>query len=211
MIDRNDMLELTRRMTPERSCFNRIAGAYMDADGFIDNTFNVHFLNFSGADKKKSLAIAKEIPFARTNDQLVEYRIQKSAQGPGSMYQLLTGIHDCGLKNDLLMEVLYEQIGNNYHTDADYAIHVFHGIYDVPKKGKDGAELWESEDVYDFLICAISPLLEDYETGKPEFGFLFPAFSNRCAFLNAVDIFTRDPEKPQTDLVNLLIGNMSQT
>ena len=28
-IDREDMLELTRRMTVSRSCFSRIAGAYM--------------------------------------------------------------------------------------------------------------------------------------------------------------------------------------
>lgn len=32
MIDRNDMLELTRRLTPERSSVGRIAGAYFDAE-----------------------------------------------------------------------------------------------------------------------------------------------------------------------------------
>ena len=34
-IDREDMLELTRRMTVSRNCFSRIAGAYMDEEGFI--------------------------------------------------------------------------------------------------------------------------------------------------------------------------------
>ena len=32
-IDREDMLELTRRMTVSRNCFSRIAGAYMDEEG----------------------------------------------------------------------------------------------------------------------------------------------------------------------------------
>ena len=36
-IDREDMLELTRRMTIARNCFNRVAGAYMDEEGFIDS------------------------------------------------------------------------------------------------------------------------------------------------------------------------------
>ena len=36
MIDRNDMLELTRRLTPERSSVGRIAGAYFDAEGYVD-------------------------------------------------------------------------------------------------------------------------------------------------------------------------------
>ena len=43
-IDREDMLELTRRMTVSRNCFSRIAGAYMDEEGFIDGTVNTHFL-----------------------------------------------------------------------------------------------------------------------------------------------------------------------
>ena len=44
-INREDMLELTRRMTPKRNCFSRIAGAYFDEEGFVDGTFNRHFLN----------------------------------------------------------------------------------------------------------------------------------------------------------------------
>ena len=44
MINRDDMLELTRRMTVSRTCFFRIAGAYMDNEGFEDSSFNIHFL-----------------------------------------------------------------------------------------------------------------------------------------------------------------------
>ena len=44
MINREDMLELTRRMTPSRTCMDRIAGGYMDEDGFLDGSFNIHFL-----------------------------------------------------------------------------------------------------------------------------------------------------------------------
>ena len=48
MIDRNDMLELTRRLTPERSSVGRIAGAYFDAEGYVDGTFNINFLKRRG-------------------------------------------------------------------------------------------------------------------------------------------------------------------
>jgi len=44
MLYREDMLELTRRMTPERSSFTRVAGAYFDEDGNLDDTVNIHFL-----------------------------------------------------------------------------------------------------------------------------------------------------------------------
>ena len=35
LIALEDMLELTRRMTPSRNCFSRIAGAYMDTEGYV--------------------------------------------------------------------------------------------------------------------------------------------------------------------------------
>ena len=41
MINREDMLELTRRMTPSRNHMVRLAGAYMDEEGYIDGTFNI--------------------------------------------------------------------------------------------------------------------------------------------------------------------------
>ena len=58
MINREDMLELTRRMTPSRTCMDRIAGGYMDEDGFLDGSFNIHFLKLSGEEKAKNLALA---------------------------------------------------------------------------------------------------------------------------------------------------------
>lgn len=51
-INRNDMLELTRRMTLSRNCFMRAAGAYIDEDGYIDNTFNVNFKNMEKHDQQ---------------------------------------------------------------------------------------------------------------------------------------------------------------
>ena len=55
MINREDMLELTRRMTVSRTSMTRIAGAYLDKEGFIDGTFNTNFLKLSPAEKEKNL------------------------------------------------------------------------------------------------------------------------------------------------------------
>ena len=46
-INREDMLELTRRMTISRNCFSRVVGAYFDEEGYVDGTFNIHFLKLS--------------------------------------------------------------------------------------------------------------------------------------------------------------------
>ena len=109
-IDREDMLELTRRMTVSRSCFSRIAGAYMDEEGFIDGTFNTHFLKLSGSEKEKNLNIAKTVPYSNTNVNLKNYRLDLGARRPGGVIQLLEALRQCELKNDALLYSSYYKV-----------------------------------------------------------------------------------------------------
>lgn len=206
MINRDDMLELTRRMTPSRTCFDRVAGAYINDMGEIEDTFNIHFGKLSGGEKARNLALAKSVPFSKTNDQLKEYAFPKSMKVPGTMWQLLQGIQQCGLKNDELMEVLYEQMADGYPVDHEFAVFVFHGVYDVPLKAKDKESLWESEEIYDFIICTISPMKGEYEPDEPVFGFLYPAFSDRSADRDKIDIFHKNPAYVEDGLMYKLIG-----
>ena len=206
MINREDMLELTRRMTPERTCFDRIAGAYINDCGEIEDSFNIHFGKLSGSEKARNLEIAKAVPFSKTNVQLKEYDFPITSKGRDSMYQLLQAIQQCGLKNDALMDVLYEQITDGFVIDEEFAIYVFHGVYDIPLKGKDKESLWESEEVYDFIICTISPMKAEYEPDAPVFGFLYPAFSERSADREKIDVFHVNPEWKEEGLLYKLFG-----
>jgi len=203
-IEREDMLELTRRMTVKRTSMTRIAGSYMDGDGFVDGTFNTNFLKLSASEKEKNLNIAKAIPFSDTNTNLKMYEFSREAMRPGGIWQLLMAMKSCGLKNDALMDTFYELIGECYETDHDYAVYVFHDRYDVPVKTADHERQWESEEVFEYLICAICPVSGDYEPGKPECGFLFPAFVNRSSDENFVNIFQADMDNPHPELVKLL-------
>ncbi len=205
MIDRKDMLELTRRMTLTRNCFRRVAGAYMDSSGEIDDTFNVNFLNLKSSDKQKNLDIARTVPFSKTNEQLLEHRFPEGNRRPESFWQLLQLIRSCGLKNDALMDIFYEELGKQYRASSPYGIMVYHGIYDVPMKSTAGEYQYESEEVYDFLICTVSPVSGEYEVGKPDFGFLFPAFSYRSADPGAIDVYNRHPDFPQEELLKLIL------
>ena len=208
MINREDMLELTRRMTPARNCFDRIAGAYINDMGEVEDSFNVHFGKLSGSEKSRNLALAKAIPFAKTNEQLKEYTFSEKAKGKDSIYTLLRAIRQCGLKNDALMEILYEQIADGFPVDYEFATFVFHGAYDVPIKAKDKESLWDSEEVYDFIICTVSPMAGEYEPAEPVFGFLYPAFSDRSGDEEKIDIFHGDPECVEVGLLYKILGKI---
>ena len=132
------------------------------------------------------------------------FRLAK--QENNSMWSLLSALKQNNLRDDALLSIFYEVVGETYKTDKEYSIFVFSGSYDVPVKGTDGAWMEGSEEVYDFLICAIAPLEGEYEPGKPEFGFLFPAFVDRSSDSNTIDIYNMDPDNPQTDLMNKILG-----
>ena len=181
------MLELTRRMTLARSSIGRIAGAYFDEEGYVDGTFNTNFLKLSVPERTKNLNLAKSVLFSSTNEQLKEYRIPDGARKPGGLWQLLNAIKKDGMKNDASLDLFY-------------AVFLFHGRYDVPVKGSDKEWLEGSEEIYEYLILTVSPLAGEYEPGEAEFGFLYPAFKERGAALNFVNIFEKDPARVHRDL-----------
>ena len=86
------------------------------------------------------------------------------------------------------------------------AVFVFHGVYDVPLKASDKENLWESEEIYDFIICTVSPMAAEYEPAEPVFGFLYPAFSERSADRDKIDIFHRDPDSVEEGIMYKLLG-----
>ena len=205
-IDREDMLALTRRMTVKRSSITRIAGAYIDPDGFVDGTFNTRFLKLSGSDQAKNLEIAKTIPFADTNRNLKRFIVPDENRGNGSLWQLLMGARAAGLENDSLLDVFYDIMAEKYRSGQEYGVFLFHDRYDIPAKAADHERLGESENIFEYLICAVCPVSGDYEPGEPECGFLFPAYSDGGALRNWIDVSQAAEKHPHEELENILLG-----
>ena len=204
MINREDMLQLTRRMTLQRTSITRIAGCYVDRYGDFEGSFNTNFLKLSQPERAKKLELAKAIPFSQANVNLKDYEFPQSMQKPGSMWQLLMAMKECGLKNDALMDTFYDAIMERYHADAEYAILVYHDCYDIPAKASDKERLWESESVFEYLICAVCPLAGEYEPEKPECGFLFPAFADGYGEPGRINVFQKNPRQPHVEFLELL-------
>ncbi len=205
MIYREDMLELTRRMTPARSSISRVAGAYFDEDGNLIDTINIHFLKLSASEKASTLELAKAIPFSETNVQLKDYEFTPSSKQPGSLYQMLNAIKDSGLKNDALLLTFYEYVGENILIDNGYGMFVFYDRYDIPAKGTDKARQWESEKMFEYIICSIFPVNENLDpAGKPICGFMYPAYANGCAYPDHIAIYNLEPDRPMEALTEIL-------
>ena len=94
--------------------------------------------------------------------------------GKEGLWQLLWAIRDCGLKNDALLDLFYERVIELCQLPYDYAIYLFHDCYDIPAKAADHERLGESEQIFEYFICAVCPVSGDYEPGKPVGGVFVP-------------------------------------
>src|SRR5699024_12764723 len=71
------------------------------------------------------------------------------------------------LTNEELLDRLYEQVIEQYAYPGNYLILVYHDIYDVPSKATSGEEQEESEEIYEYILCAVCPV----ELAKPALGY----------------------------------------
>ena len=225
---KKDVLELKRRMTKKGCTFTRMCGCYVNSQKNIILKMEETFLNLDEDDFFKYLEIAKKALSGTLGNNLLELSFLKEENGTEAQNFLLA-LRDSGLKNENLLEHIYERIIDTYEHDGNYLILLFHDAYDVIKKTSDHNKLDESEEVYTYILCAICPVdltkaglgyqeeenritsrIRDWVVSAPDTGFLFPVFSDRSSDVNAVGYYVRDAKQSQPDFMQEVLGCQPQ-
>ena len=226
---KKDILELKRRMKKEACTFTKLCGCYVDGNKNIILKINETFLNLKDEEFFKYLDIAKKALSGTIGNNLLELEFAPVGEGEDSMQSFLLGIRDSKLKNEALLDRLYEKIIEKYDYTGNYLILLFHDAYDVVIKTSDNNKLDESEEVYDYVICAVCPVelskaalgyredenrigarMRDWVVGMPEVGFLYPAFTDRSTDIHAVMYYTKDAKETHTEFMEEILGCKSR-
>lgn len=228
-MNKKDILELKRRYTKEDCTFTRVCGCYVDGEKNKIVEFGETFLNLEEEEFFKYLEIAKKALSGTIGNNILELDYPTEEEAPGGKQQFFMALKDSKLKNDALMERFYELIIENYQCVGNYLILLFHDVYDVVTKTNDNLKLDESEEVYEYLLCAICPVnlskpglgyradenrigarIRDWVVGAPDFGFLFPAFSDRSSDIHKLGYYVRDPKDSYAEFVETALGCSSK-
>ncbi|MBD9219413.1 MAG: DUF4317 domain-containing protein [Clostridiales bacterium] len=226
---KKDILELKRRMKKEVCTFTKLCGCYVDGNKNIILKINETFLNLKDEEFFKYLDIAKKALSGTIGNNLLELEFAPVGEGEDSMQSFLLGIRDSKLKNEALLDRLYEKIIEKYDYTGNYLILLFHDAYDVVIKTSDNNKLDESEEVYDYVLCAVCPVelskaalgyredenrigarMRDWVVGMPEVGFLYPAFTDRSTDIHAVMYYTKDAKETHTEFMEEILGCKSR-
>ena len=224
-MNQKDVLELKRRLKKDACTFTRVCGCYVDADKNKVTSFGETFLNLEDEEFYKYLEITKKVMSGTIGNNLLELEFPTAEEAAGGRQQFLMGLRESTLKNDDLMEAFYDLVIDSYDYVGNYLILVFHDAYDVMTKTSDNNKLDESEEVYEYLLCAICPVnltkpglgyredenrigprIRDWVVGAPDTGFVFPAFTDRSTDIHSVMFYTRDTKTPHSEFMESGLG-----
>lgn len=224
-MNKKEIMEIKKRLKKEACTFTRMCGCYVNSEHIQVTRFGKTFLNLEEEELFKYLEIAKKIFSGTVGNNLLELDFPLSEEAAGGRQQFLLGLRESRLKNEDLLDRFYDLVIENYDYAGNYLILLFHDAYDVPVKTKDHKSLDESEEVYEYLICAVCPVtlskpglgyleesneiglrLRDWVVGVPDAGFVFPTFTERSSDIHAALFYTKNPKEPPMEFVNGVLG-----
>lgn len=224
-MNKKDVMELKKRFKKESCSIDRLAGCYVDANKNKAIKFNESFLNMDDEEFYKYLEIAKKTLTGTLGNNILELDFPLEEEATGGKQHFLYALRNDGLSSEELLDRLYDLIIDGYSYVGNYLILVFHDTYDIITKTSDNMKLDESEEVYEYLLVSICPVvlskaglgvredenrigarIRDWIVGVPDLGFLFPAFDNRSADIHKVDYFIRDAKDSHSEVISDVLG-----
>lgn len=214
-ITKRDVQELRKRLTKKACTFDRVTGCYINSGKEVILKFSESFMNLAEEEFFKYLEIAKKAFSGSLGKNLLELEFERTEEAK-ERQQFLQSLRTDEQCTDELIEQFFAQVMENYHAEGSYLVLLFHDIYDVPVRTKDRQKLDDSEEVYEYILCAICPVElskaalgyreeenrigareRDWVVGMPEIGFVYPAFSKRSADVNAMLYYAKGESHPE--------------
>ena len=219
-MNKKEVLELKRRFKKEAATFTRVCGCYVDGNHNKVCKFGNTFLNLEEDEFYKYLEIANKALSGTIGNNLLELKFPIEEEEVGGRQHILMALSASKLEDENLLDTFYDLVIDTYDHAGNYLIVLFHDAYDVMSRTSDNNNLDESEEVYEYLICAICPVdlskpglgfleeehrigprVRDWVVGAVDTAFLFPAFNDRSTDIHSTLFYTKNTKEPHSEFM----------
>ncbi len=226
---KKDILELKRRLKKDHCTFTKMCGCYVNGEKNVILKFRESFLNLDDDEFFKYMEIAKKVLSGTIGNNILELNFPVNEDYINERQISLMQLKKSQLKDNTLLDDFYDSIIDNYDYTGNILILLFHDAYDVITKTTDNAKLDESEEVYEYVLCAICPVslsepglryceeenrisarIRDWVVEVPTHGFVFPAFIERSSDVNSIMYYTKNAKDPHPELMENALGCYSK-
>ncbi|MDS0524707.1 DUF4317 domain-containing protein [Clostridium sp. SHJSY1] len=228
---KKDILELKKRLKKDHCTFTKMCGCYVNGEKNVLLKFRETFLNLEEDEYFKYLEIAKKVMSGTIGNNILKLNFPLNEDFLNEKQSFLMKLKKSGLKDDELLDEFYNSVIESYDYTGNFLIIIFHDAYDIITKTTDNGKLDESEEVYEYILCAICPVtlaspglsyfdeenrikarVRDWGVGAPANGFIFPAFVDRSTDVNSVMYYTKNPKDTHPEMMEYVLGcNEKQT
>lgn len=229
-MNKKEINEIKKNFSDDCGFFtvNHVVQAFVDSEKNIKFKSNQLYNTMPADESELIMIILKKVLSGSVGKNLLEYQFPKDAYLEGGTQPFFYEIMKSKFLDDELTDKFLNTITEKMEYVSTYAIFSAHCTYSVLNKNKSGeiSEDAESEIDYNFIITAICPvnlridgLIYSDESNEilkkascdrivelPSDGFLFPVFSDRSPDVNGVLYYTKNPKKPNTSIVDNLLG-----
>lgn len=224
-MNKKEILEIKRRFKKEAATFQQMVGCYVDGNKNKICKFGGKFLNLEDEEFYKYLEIANKSLSGTLGNNLLNLDFPLQEEEVGGRQQILMALRDSKLSDEALLETYYDLIIDTYDHVGNYLILLFYDVYDVLTRTTDNDNLEESEEAYEYLICAICPVdlskpglsylddekrigprIRDWVVSAPDTAFLFPAFNDRSTDVHSCLFYTKNTKEPHTEFMTNGLG-----
>ncbi|MGG5460948.1 DUF4317 domain-containing protein [Clostridium sp. B9] len=224
-MQKKDILELKKRLKKDHCTFTKMCGCYVNGEKNILLKFRETFLNLEEDEYFKYLEIAKKVMSGTIGNNVLELNFPLNEFSVNEKQVSLMQLKNSKLKDDSVLDEFYNSVIKNYDYTGNFIILLFHDAYDVITKTKDNLKVDESEEVYEYVLCAICPVslskpglryfeeensikarIRDWVVENPANGFVFPAFINRSSDVNSVMYYTKNAKDTHPELMENVLG-----
>ena len=219
-MNKKEILEIKKRFKKESATFTRVVGCYVDGNHNKVCKIGNTFLNLDEDEFYKYLVIANKALSGTLGNNLLNLEFPVEEEEVGGRQQILMALRETKLQDEALLDTYYDLVIDTYDHAGNYLILLFHDAYDVMTRTSDNNNLDESEEVYEYLICAICPVdlskpglgyleeehrigprIRDWIVGAVDTAFLFPAFNDRSTDIHATLFYTKNTKEPHSEFM----------
>lgn len=219
-MNKKEVLELKRRFKKDAATFTRVCGCYVDGNHNKICKIGSTFLNLEEEEFYKYLEIANKSLSGTLGNNLLELHFPIEEEEVGGRQQILMALRASKLEDEALLDTYYDLVIDTYDYTGNYLILLFHDAYDVMSRTRDNQNLDESEEVFEYLICAICPVdlskpglgyleeehrigprIRDWVVGAVDTAFLFPAFNDRSTDIHSALFYTKNTKEPHSEFM----------
>ena len=131
-MNKKEIAEIKKQFTPVNCTITRICGCYVDAEKNKKTKIKEAFLSLPEEEMFKYFDIFKKTMSGRLGKNLMNLDFPLSQEKEGGTQEFLMRIRASKLKNDELLDELYDKVIENYDYHENYYIVLIHAVYDIP-------------------------------------------------------------------------------